>query len=95
VRGLARTRLARSLYDAAWGSLLAMLRYKAIWYGRDLVAIDRFFPSTRVLVLWRRRSEAGAPRADMDVRCLRRHARPRRERVTEHPGRGARGQGRV
>ena len=48
VRGLARTRLARSLYDAAWGSLLAMLRYKATWYGRDLVAIDRFFPSTRV-----------------------------------------------
>jgi putative transposase len=47
LRGLARTRLARSLHDAAWGSLLAMLRYKAVWYGRDLVAIDRFFPSTR------------------------------------------------
>ncbi|MCB4803706.1 putative transposase [Methylobacterium brachiatum] len=47
VRGLARTRLARSLHDAAWGLLLAMLRYKAAWYGRDLVAIDRFFPSTR------------------------------------------------
>ena len=24
-----------------------MLRYKAAWYGRDLVAVDRFFPSTR------------------------------------------------
>ena len=47
VRGLARTRLARSLHDAAWGALLAMLRYKTAWYGRDLVAIDRFFPSTR------------------------------------------------
>lgn len=47
LRGLARTRLARSLYDAAWGSLLAMLRYKAAWYVRDLVAIDRFYPSTR------------------------------------------------
>ena len=47
VRGLARTRLACSLYDAAWGSLLAMLRYKAAWYGRGLVAIDRFYPSTR------------------------------------------------
>jgi putative transposase len=45
--GLARTRLARSLYDASWGALLAMLRYKAAWYGRDLVTIDRFFPSTR------------------------------------------------
>lgn len=47
VRGIARTRLARSVYDAAWGSLLAMLRYKAAWYGREFVAIDRFFPSTR------------------------------------------------
>ncbi|MCB4806445.1 putative transposase [Methylobacterium brachiatum] len=47
LRGLARTRLARSLHDAAWGSLLAMLQYKAAWYRRDLVAIDRFFPSTR------------------------------------------------
>ena len=54
VRGLARTRLARSIHDAAWGSLLAMLRYKAAWYGRDLVAIDRFFPSTRAC------SECGA-----------------------------------
>ncbi|WP_449410627.1 RNA-guided endonuclease InsQ/TnpB family protein [Methylobacterium komagatae] len=48
LRGLARTRLARSLHDAAWGSLLAMLRYKAAWYGRDFVATDRFFPSTRM-----------------------------------------------
>jgi putative transposase len=31
LRGLARTRLARSLYDAAGGALLAMLRYKAAW----------------------------------------------------------------
>ena len=48
VRGLARTRLARSLHDAAWNSLLEMLRYKSAWYGRDFVAIDRFFPSTRM-----------------------------------------------
>ena len=46
VRGLARTRLARAIHDAAWVSLLAMLRYKAAWYGRDLVAIDRFYLST-------------------------------------------------
>lgn len=47
LRGLVRTKLARSLYDATWGSLWATLRYKAAWYRRDLVAIDRFFPSTR------------------------------------------------
>lgn len=48
VRGLGRTRLARSILDASWGSLLTMLRYKATWYGRDFVAIDRFYPSTRM-----------------------------------------------
>lgn len=47
VRGLARTWLTGSLHDTAWGSLLAMLRYKAAWYGRDLVPTARFLPSTR------------------------------------------------
>lgn len=40
-------RLSRSIADAAWGELLGMLRYKADWYGRTLVIVDRFFPSTR------------------------------------------------
>ncbi|GAA1811099.1 RNA-guided endonuclease TnpB family protein [Actinomadura chokoriensis] len=39
--------LARAISDAAWRQLRAMLEYKADWYGRELVVIDRWFPSTR------------------------------------------------
>ncbi|RSS42311.1 transposase [Streptomyces sp. WAC07061] len=39
--------LNRSIRDAAWGELLRQLRYKCAWYGRTLVVVDRFFPSTR------------------------------------------------
>ncbi|MFD6281468.1 RNA-guided endonuclease InsQ/TnpB family protein [Streptomyces sp. NPDC060209] len=39
--------LSRSIIDAAWGELLRQLRYKCEWYGRTLVIVDRFFPSTR------------------------------------------------
>ncbi|MDX3661658.1 RNA-guided endonuclease TnpB family protein [Streptomyces sp. ID05-26A] len=40
-------RLARAISDASWAELRAMLDYKAQWYGRRLVAIDRWFPSSK------------------------------------------------
>lgn len=47
VRGLARSRLAASVHDAAWGELLRQLRYKAEWAGRTVVSVGRFEPTTR------------------------------------------------
>lgn len=48
VRGmLANHTLARAVSDAAWGDLRRMLEYKCGWYGRDLVVVDRFFPSSK------------------------------------------------
>ncbi|MEU4329508.1 RNA-guided endonuclease InsQ/TnpB family protein [Nonomuraea dietziae] len=41
-------RLARAISDAAWRELRSMLAYKTAWYGRDLVVVDRFFPSSRL-----------------------------------------------
>ncbi|MDN3029304.1 RNA-guided endonuclease TnpB family protein [Streptomyces sp. S.PB5] len=40
--------LARALSDAAWTQLRMMLEYKCAWYGRELVVIDRFFPSSKL-----------------------------------------------
>jgi putative transposase len=39
--------LARSISDAAWGELVRQLEYKAAWYGRTLVKVDRWYPSTK------------------------------------------------
>ena len=48
VRGmLGNHHLARAISGAAWGDLRAMLEYKCDWYGRDLVVIDRWFPSSK------------------------------------------------
>ncbi|MFD3870945.1 RNA-guided endonuclease InsQ/TnpB family protein [Streptomyces sp. NPDC058623] len=41
-------KLRNAIIDASWGTLLDMLQYKAAWYGRTLVVVDRFFPSTRL-----------------------------------------------
>ncbi|MEU5769115.1 transposase [Streptomyces asoensis] len=49
VRTMVKNRsLARAIYDAAWHDMRAMLQYKAAWYGRELVVVDRFFPSSKL-----------------------------------------------
>ncbi|MGF1575155.1 MAG: RNA-guided endonuclease InsQ/TnpB family protein [Cyanophyceae cyanobacterium] len=40
-------KLAGSISDAGWGELVRMLDYKCTWYGRTLVKIDRWFPSSK------------------------------------------------
>jgi putative transposase len=47
VAGLARTRLAKSVHDAGWSSFVHMLEYKAARYGRTLVKIGRFEPTSQ------------------------------------------------
>jgi len=39
--------LARAIGDAAWAELTRQLGYKAAWFGTELVACDRWFPSTK------------------------------------------------
>lgn len=48
VRNMVRNRsLARAISDASWSEFRSMLEYKADWYGRTVVAIDRFYPSSK------------------------------------------------
>ncbi|MBW4567841.1 MAG: transposase [Tolypothrix carrinoi HA7290-LM1] len=40
-------KLARAISDASWGEFVRQLEYKTKWYGRTLVKIDRWFPSSK------------------------------------------------
>ncbi|MZD09507.1 IS200/IS605 family element transposase accessory protein TnpB [Streptomyces sp. SID5785] len=48
VKALARTRLAKSVHDAGWAQFINMLIYKAERYGRTLITIGRFEPTSQV-----------------------------------------------
>jgi len=48
VSGMARTRLARSVHDAGWATLVRLLEEKAQRHGRTVVKVGRFFPSSQV-----------------------------------------------
>ncbi len=39
--------LNRAILDVGWGAIVAQLDYKATLYGRELVKIDRFHPSSK------------------------------------------------
>ena len=47
-KGLARTRLAKSVHDAGWSMFVAMLEYKALKCGRYFGRIGRFEPTSQV-----------------------------------------------
>ena len=40
--------LSRLIHSASWSQFVELLRYKAEWYGRTLVQVDRFYPSSKL-----------------------------------------------
>jgi putative transposase len=48
VKGLARTKLAKSVHDAGWSQFVTMLEYKAARHGRGFAKAGRFFPSSKM-----------------------------------------------
>jgi putative transposase len=45
---LKNSRLAKSISDVSWSKFIEFLSYKANWYGRELIKIDTFFPSSQL-----------------------------------------------
>ncbi len=48
-KGMLRNhKLAKSISDVSWSSFVTKLHYKADWYGRELIKVDRWFPSSQI-----------------------------------------------
>ncbi len=48
VKNLMQNRkLSKAIADVSWGKLLTLLEYKAQWNDRQVVKVDRFFPSSK------------------------------------------------
>ncbi len=49
VAGMKRNRhLAKAISDSGWGEFRTLLEYKTQWYGKRIVVIDRWHPSSRL-----------------------------------------------
>lgn len=60
-KGLAKTKLSRSILDAAFGEFLRQVEYKATWSFKRSVKVGRFFPSTKLC------SECGVVNPDLTL----------------------------
>ena len=48
VKGMVKNRkLAKAISDSSWSTFTTMLAYKAEWYGKTLIKVDRWYPSSK------------------------------------------------
>jgi len=48
VKGMIKNhKLSKHIADASWSNFVTLLQYKCNWYGKELVIINRFYPSSK------------------------------------------------
>ena len=48
IKGMTKNhKLAQAITDVAWSSFVNMLKYKGIWHNRDIIFVNRWFPSSK------------------------------------------------
>ena len=48
IKGMIKNhKLAKHISDASWSKFISMLEYKALWNDKEIIKIDRFFPSSK------------------------------------------------
>ncbi len=57
-------RLSKSIQDVSWSSLINMISYKSRWYGKELLKVNRFFPSSKLCLVCGTKNE----QMSLDVR---------------------------
>jgi putative transposase len=83
--------LAKAISAVGWGELVRQLPYKAAWYGRTLVAIDKWYPCSKYCCECGHVLGSLGRRASVDISRMRYCARSRRQRRAKCIGRGAHG----
>lgn len=58
---LSNHKLAKSISDASFYTFRFMLEYKCKWYGKELIVIDRFYPSSKTC------SKCGWKKTDLEL----------------------------
>ncbi|MCL4496710.1 MAG: transposase [Deltaproteobacteria bacterium] len=62
IKGMVKNRhLSKSIQDVSWSMFAGQLAYKADWYGREILKVNRFYPSSKTC------SKCGSVKKDLNL----------------------------